>query len=70
MSDRYFSDLLTARTVAGRNATPQDWQDALRSLADAMSCAVQHGDERAQAMAQALFSVVFRAKDGKPVLPY
>ena len=35
MSERYFSDLLIFHTVAGREATPQDFQDAMRAVAQA-----------------------------------
>jgi len=34
MSRTYLTDLVERGIVAGRNATPQDYQDALRGLAE------------------------------------
>jgi hypothetical protein len=61
MSERYFADLCLLGEVAGRRASPQDYQDALRSVSDAHIQAQQLGDERVLSLCTAVIAALVKA---------
>ena len=66
MNDTYFTDLYAHGLVRGQDATQQDFQDALRTLADLATQAVQHGDDRLNALCRLGMRVMFERRAVKP----
>ncbi len=54
--------LIRSGLVAGQEAKPQDWQDALRFAADRFTAYSQLGDEGGVAMAEALITALLQAR--------
>lgn len=70
MSPSYFSDLIHGRTPDGRDLAPQDYQDALRALADQHIRYCQLGDESGMALCGGMMAAVLvaRGKHGQKVV--
>jgi len=70
-TDRYFTDLILTGTVAGSNATDQDYADALRVLRDQCTRYYQLDDTCGEALCRLAQRQLLAAQlRREPVLPY
>jgi len=69
MTASFLTHLATTRTVDGRDATQQDYQDAVHALREAYARYAMDGDDLAASMALALVGMVVAAAI-KPRPPY
>jgi hypothetical protein len=67
MDNRYLVDLAEHGTLHGRPATPQDYQDALRALAEIGTNALADGDQVTSSLASLGMRALLR-RTHKPVV--